>query len=166
MRFALLVTLLLLVSALPTLGQDQSAAELFATKAPQGADELTDEEREFLERLPAEALEAFLSASSPGDTRLPSGQTVAEWLTSLGTPSYAVSWYSVDGGGGFSTATGALDVAGTLGQPDAGEMSAGAFAVTGGFWSALLPSCNVPNALFCDGFESGDTSAWSTAAGQ
>jgi hypothetical protein len=50
--------------------------------------------------------------------------------------SYSVDWSTVDGGGGISTG-GVYTVNGTIGQPDAGNMSGGNFAVQGGFWSAL-----------------------------
>lgn len=48
---------------------------------------------------------------------------------------YAINWFTVDGGGGTSTG-GVYSVSGTIGQPDAGgTMTNGAFAVTGGFWA-------------------------------
>src|SRR5687767_3253300 len=48
---------------------------------------------------------------------------------------FSVDWFTVDGGGGFSAAGGAFSVSGTAGQPDAGSMSGGNFAVYGGFWA-------------------------------
>jgi hypothetical protein len=48
--------------------------------------------------------------------------------------SYTIDWFTVDGGGGTSTG-GVYAVSGTLGQPDAGAMAGGTFALTGGFWS-------------------------------
>lgn len=47
---------------------------------------------------------------------------------------FSVDWFAVDGGGGTSVAAG-FSVSGTIGQPDAGEMRNGAYAVVGGFWS-------------------------------
>jgi hypothetical protein len=47
---------------------------------------------------------------------------------------FTVDWFTVDGGGGNS-AGGVYSLSGTIGQPDAGAMSGGGFALTGGFWS-------------------------------
>jgi hypothetical protein len=49
---------------------------------------------------------------------------------------YAVDWFTVDGGGGTSQG-GAYALTGTLGQPDAGQMSGGRFSLTGGFWGMV-----------------------------
>lgn len=61
-------------------------------------------------------------------------------LTSvLGLPAaaqYALDWFTLDGGGGTSTG-GVYSVSGTIGQPDAGEMSGGNFTLQGGFWSVI-----------------------------
>ena len=48
----------------------------------------------------------------------------------------AVPWHTVDGGGGTSTG-GVFRVSGTIGQPDAGQMSSGLFTLPGGFWSVV-----------------------------
>ena len=48
---------------------------------------------------------------------------------------YAITWSTIDGGGGTSTG-GVYSVSGTIGQPDAGgPMTNGSYAVTGGFWA-------------------------------
>jgi hypothetical protein len=47
---------------------------------------------------------------------------------------FTVDQFSIDGGGGTSSG-GTFSVTGTVGQPDAGEMSGGSFGVEGGFWS-------------------------------
>lgn len=44
------------------------------------------------------------------------------------------SWSTIDGGGTLSYG-GGFEVYGTIGQPDAGVLSGGAFEVTGGFWN-------------------------------
>ena len=49
---------------------------------------------------------------------------------------YEISWYTVDGGGGTSTG-GAYTLDGTIGQPDAGSQSGGAYVLAGGFWAGL-----------------------------
>src|SRR5689334_16947121 len=48
--------------------------------------------------------------------------------------SFAIDWYTIDGGGGISTG-GVYTLQGTIGQPDAGVMTGGGFTVVGGFWS-------------------------------
>jgi hypothetical protein len=47
--------------------------------------------------------------------------------------SYAITWWTVDGGGGTSTG-GGYTLSGTIGQPDAGVMGGGGYTLTGGFW--------------------------------
>lgn len=47
---------------------------------------------------------------------------------------YDLRWNTFDGGGGRSSG-GLFVVTGTIGQPDAGFMSAGEFALGGGFWT-------------------------------
>lgn len=46
----------------------------------------------------------------------------------------ALTWSTVDGGGGKSTSDNFV-LRGTAGQPDAGEMSGGNFTLQGGFWA-------------------------------
>ena len=46
---------------------------------------------------------------------------------------YDLSWSTIDGGGGTSSG-GAFILSGTIGQPDAGAMAGGDFALMGGFW--------------------------------
>ena len=50
--------------------------------------------------------------------------------------SYSLDWSTIDGGGGTSTG-GVFTVSGTIGQPDAGRMSGGNFAIDGGFWGVI-----------------------------
>src|SRR5262245_31687691 len=47
---------------------------------------------------------------------------------------YAVSWFTIAGGGGASQG-GAYTLRGTIGQWDAGRSSGGAFTLLGGFWA-------------------------------
>jgi hypothetical protein len=47
---------------------------------------------------------------------------------------YAITWYTIDGGGGTSTG-GDYSLSGTIGQHDAsGPLVGGDYSVTGGFW--------------------------------
>jgi hypothetical protein len=48
----------------------------------------------------------------------------------------SIAWFTLDGGGGASTGS-VFRVRGTLGQPDAGKMTGGAFALQGGFWGIV-----------------------------
>lgn len=59
---------------------------------------------------------------------------------------YAVDWSTIDSGGGTSTG-GVYSVSGTVGQPDAGRMSGGAFAIEGGFWG-VVAAVQIPGAPF------------------
>lgn len=51
--------------------------------------------------------------------------------------SFSIDWYTIDGGGGFSSAPG-FELQGTIGQPDAGTvMTGGGFSISGGFWTSI-----------------------------
>jgi hypothetical protein len=56
-----------------------------------------------------------------------------------GEPSYDLTWSTVDGGGTMTASGGGFELSGTAGQPDAGALTGGPFALTGGFWFA--PPC-------------------------
>jgi len=59
------------------------------------------------------------------------------WLFVPGTLSaqdFMVDWFAVAGGGGPSSG-GDFELSATIGQPEAGEMDGGGFALLGGFWS-------------------------------
>ena len=56
---------------------------------------------------------------------------------------YTLSRWTIDGGGVMHSTGGAFELSGTIGQPDAGTMTRGAFELNGGFWFALTPAdCN------------------------
>ena len=50
------------------------------------------------------------------------------------TNTFSISWYSLDGGGRRSQNS-LFEIAGSTGQPDAGELSGNGFTVSGGFWN-------------------------------
>jgi hypothetical protein len=54
----------------------------------------------------------------------------ADFVDSAG---FSLGWWTVDGGGGTSTATG-FSLSGTAGQPDAGALTGTGFRLAGGFW--------------------------------
>ncbi|MEM9557115.1 MAG: hypothetical protein AAGC60_22850 [Acidobacteriota bacterium] len=74
---------------------------------------------------------------------------------------YEITRSTVDGGGSMDRSTGSIIVRGSIGQPDVGASAAGDRLVAGGFWA----SGRSLGALFRDGFETGDTSAWSQVVG-
>lgn len=55
--------------------------------------------------------------------------------------SYDLSWSTLDGGGYTFSTGGTYSLGGTIGQPEAGEMNGGVYALSGGFWtrSATAP---------------------------
>lgn len=59
-------------------------------------------------------------------------------LTTLlaGAQPYSIDWFTIDGGGGTST-NGQYSISGTIGQPDAGNMSGGNYMLQGGFWGVV-----------------------------
>jgi hypothetical protein len=59
---------------------------------------------------------------------------LALWAPVAEGQPFSLDWWTVDGGGGTSTA-GVYTVSGTIGQPDAGAMSGGGYSLTGGFWA-------------------------------
>ncbi|MBX3376593.1 MAG: hypothetical protein KF678_06270 [Phycisphaeraceae bacterium] len=70
-------------------------------------------------------------------TPIPNGQ-----LPPLSAPTDtgpSLEWNSIDGGGRV-LAAGVFRLEGSVGQPDAGELSQGAFAISGGFWPGVESS--------------------------
>ena len=57
---------------------------------------------------------------------------------------FNIDWFTIDGGGGTSTG-GVYSVSGTIGQPDAGTMSAGNYSLVGGFWG-IVAAVQTPDA--------------------
>jgi hypothetical protein len=47
---------------------------------------------------------------------------------------YDLSWSTVDGGGYTFGSGGSYTLGGTIGQPDAGLLTGGSYALGGGFW--------------------------------
>ena len=61
--------------------------------------------------------------------------TAALASTVLAQP--AITWYTIDGGGGTSGG-GGYTLSGTIGQPDAGAaMTGGSYTLVGGFWPGV-----------------------------
>jgi len=70
--------------------------------------------------------------------------------TVAGADPFQIDWFTMDGGGGMSSAGGSFELSGTIGQPDAGFMTGGGFELEGGFWPGAFPAAGgVPGD--CDG---------------
>lgn len=73
----------------------------------------------------------------------------------------SIDWHTVDGGGSIFMTGGNAKLAGTVGQCDAGTMTGGGFALTGGFWAAPA-TASIPGD--CDGDGDVDLSDYSGCA--
>lgn len=99
------------------------------------------------------------------EDRLEKNQTPKAQPGSIGN-SYNIRWATVDSGGTVPSmiAGGSFTLNGTTGQPETARLTGGPFVFSGGFWpgvGAQTSKCSAPDSVFCSGFESGDTSAWS-----
>ena len=56
------------------------------------------------------------------------------WAALASPAALSLPWWSVDGGGQTFSEGGGYRLGGTVGQPDAGVLSGGAFTLGGGFW--------------------------------
>jgi hypothetical protein len=84
--------------------------------------------------------------------------------TSTRAQNYDIDWFKLAGGSGTS-AGGVYQVSGTLGQPDAGQMSGGDFSVSGGFWPGLtVPSNGQTPTLFIQWSGNSVMVSWSPAS--
>ena len=88
------------------------------------------------------------------------------WSATAGAPAqnYSVNWFRIAGGGGSSTG-GVFTVRGTLGQPEAGTASGGAFSLTGGFWAlpVAVQETNAPALSITTAGPGFATIAWAPA---
>lgn len=57
---------------------------------------------------------------------------------------FDLAWSTVDGGGAMSSVGGGYSLSGTAGQPDAGWISGGVYAVSGGFWGGIASASGAP----------------------
>lgn len=55
-------------------------------------------------------------------------------VAGAGEPVFELSRSTMDGGGYMSSSGGEFELAGTIGQPDAGVLKGGDFTLAGGFW--------------------------------
>jgi hypothetical protein len=73
---------------------------------------------------------------------------------------YNLEWNTFDAGGHTFSSGGGYTLGGTVGQPDAGTLSGGAYTLNGGFWNGLAP-CTRYAAPTAQG--SGNCSNWENA---
>lgn len=64
---------------------------------------------------------------------------------------YTIDWYTIDGGGATLSTGGTFELGGTIGQPDAGQMTGGVYSLTGGFWAITAPPSVLRGDCNCDG---------------
>lgn len=55
-------------------------------------------------------------------------------LASAQSDQWDLPWFTIDGGGTASSTGGSFALSGTIGQPDTGSLSGGAYTLKGGFW--------------------------------
>ncbi|HWL92400.1 MAG TPA: CHRD domain-containing protein [Phycisphaerae bacterium] len=77
-------------------------------------------------------------------TTFPGGEIRGQ-LNPSGGESFEIDWHTIDGGGTMDCEGGGFELAGTIGQWDAGPASTGAmtgggFELVGGFWGVTTPS--------------------------
>lgn len=58
---------------------------------------------------------------------------------------YELTWSTIDSGGATFSTGGSYELGGTMGQPDAGNVSGGTYSLGGGFWGFLAPPGNSNN---------------------
>jgi hypothetical protein len=57
--------------------------------------------------------------------------------------SYDLTWNTVDAGGATWSSGGSYILGGTIGQPDAGRLTAGAYTLVGGLWEGAAAKSEV-----------------------
>lgn len=60
----------------------------------------------------------------------------AALIAAAASQAFDLSWWTVDGGGLTVSSGGDYTLGGTIGQPDAGHSTGGAYTLSGGFWVA------------------------------
>ena len=108
-------------------------------------------------------LEAQLVSSSPESLNLANGKPQPDQLKHLEGTGFTMDWFTVDAGSSQSSGE-SFKLWGTVGQPDHMVLQGDEFSLTTGFWAfePVEPPCLTENVVFCDGFETGNTSEWGT----
>lgn len=63
--------------------------------------------------------------------------------TGIWAQTHSIDWHTVDGGGGVISGSN-VQINSTIGQSDAGELTGGAYTLTGGFWALPAPVLETP----------------------
>jgi len=79
------------------------------------------------------------------NSRLTSALFVSAFVATATAQNFTLHSFTIDGGGGGTSAAGTYSVQGTIGQPDAGTMSGGSYQLAGGFWT-LATALQTPGA--------------------
>ena len=103
---------------------------------------------------------ALVVLASTALAQQPPPAEAAAGVARASSPNFALSWSVLDASGGGATASAGFRADLTLGQSPIGDSSGPEGAAELGFWVVTEAG-----ELFTDGFESGDTSVWSTAVG-
>ena len=64
---------------------------------------------------------------------------ILAFAVSAAAAPFEITRSTIDGGGVMRSTGGAFELSRTIGQPDAGKMTGGAFQLTGGFWFEAPP---------------------------
>ena len=122
-------------------------------------------ERDVLQLMTPDQVQSFIAGTDPAEMVLLTGESLDAFLIRKGASSFDLSWYTIGDGGG-AMAGGDFTLVGAIGQPDAAIMSGGSFSLSGGFLGSEptppVDPCTGSDVIFCDGFELGDTAAWSS----
>ncbi len=76
---------------------------------------------------------------------------------------YTLDWWTVDSGGELASTGGAYSLGGSIGQPDAGTLSGGSYALTGGFWEGVQAQQAAVRYAAPGAVGNGDCSSWANA---
>jgi hypothetical protein len=72
----------------------------------------------------------------PASWRVFAASSLLVGFSSLAAENFSIDWFGIDGGGG-SSAGGAYILRGSIGQPEAGAISGGSYAIVSGFWGNI-----------------------------
>lgn len=137
-----------------------SALDLALAARPAIAGSLSTATRAVLSQITEEEAGAFARGEAGlNDLLLPDGMPIGYFLASvLGGGPYAIPFFSLDAGSG-GAAGGQYHLVSTIGQPDAAVSAETGFTLLGGFRDRLTSY-----GLFLDGFETSNTTRWSSTA--
>ena len=103
----------------------------------------------------------------PGAFRIAGSMVLALALLGAGSAwagdeaPFQIRRFTIDGGGLTPKDQIGIVVRGTIGQPDPGSLAGSTFRLAGGFWGG--GGASLDPSIFTDGFETGDTSRWSSS---